>query len=292
MVYSDSPFFSTAIGGVNMTYTVNSPFDAILSSDTFHNLTKKRFNANAIYSQLVATPDNTDWQTGAELADDNVRMVTGNNIPQGATILRERETTNYNQVAWSDATEAQQTSAQESGSVWWWRDTTTQEHQNLFNDMGLYTGEGEAPPMGGEGMGGDGTNTYIGVETPIMERIICLVGDCSDVNSNSQRMLSWFDNDGDGEMSEYSNTGVYCYDENDEYICDDDGNLLTDSNSGGGYSGGMGEQQDDAIMVMPKWVNPQENKWLKPLLGISALGGVYYYEKKTGKLSDFVSSMK
>ena len=149
MVYSDSPFFSTAIGGVNMTYTVNSPFDAILSSDTFHNLTKKRFNANAIYSQLVATPDNTDWQTGAELADDNVRMVTGNNIPQGATILRERETTNYNQVAWSDATEAQQTSAQESGSVWWWRDTTTQEHQNLFNDMGLYTGEGEAPPMGG-----------------------------------------------------------------------------------------------------------------------------------------------
>ena len=270
---SDSPLISTTLGDI-MTFTVNSPFDAILSAETFHNLTKKRFNAMAL--QSVATLDNRDWRTGAELADDNVRMVTDNQIPQGATVLRERESTIYNQVAWGDATEAQQTSAQESGDVWWRRDTTTQEHQDLFNDMGLYTGEGEAPDMVGDGMGGSGTETFIGVETPIMERIICLVGDCSEVNSNSQRMLSWFDGG-----------------EDEEYICDADGNLLTDSNSGGGgYSGGMGEEQDDTIMAMPQWANPQENKWLKPLLGIAAVGSIYYYEQKTGKLSDIVSSLK
>ena len=260
---------------------------SVFGVDTF----SKTFNATVI-SNLVRVNENIDTLTGAELADDNVRMVTGSNIPQGATILRERETTNYNQVAWGDATEAQQTSAQESGSVWWRRDTTTQEHQNLFNDMGLYTGEGEAPSMVGEGVGGEGTETYIGVETPMMERIICLVGDCSDVNSNSQRMLSWFDGGDEDGVAEYSNTGVYCYDENDEYICDDDGNLLTDSSGGGGGGGGGVNQETSAIM--PQFFNPirQQGNWAMPTLALAFAGGTYYYEKKTGKISQFFSSLK
>ena len=143
--------------------------------------------------------------------------------------------------------------------------------------MGNYVGDGDEPSMYGEGVGGEGTNTFVSVSRNIFQRAWCLVGDCSEVNTNTQRQLNMFDDSEEEGLAYYSNTGISCYDENEEYICDDDGNLLTDSSSGGGFNLDLGDEDSNETMsnsqtvvqnVVPKWILP---------IGLIAIGGSYYY---------------
>jgi len=219
---------------------------------------------------------NIDYETGAVLDDDNVVFTYGDesNTPsESATLLRERVITDFDEVGYADATTEQRA----SGQTWWRRDTSTQEHQDLYDGMGNYVGDGDEPSMYGEGVGGEGTNTFVSISRNIFQRAWCLVGDCSEVNTNTQSQLNMFDDSEEEEPAYYSNTGISCYDENEEYICDDDGNLLNDSSSGGGFNLDLGDEDSNETMsnsqtvvqnVMPKWILP---------IGLIAIGGSYYY---------------
>tara|TARA_R110000765_G_scaffold13542_6_gene40512 strand:+ start:1266 stop:2120 length:855 start_codon:yes stop_codon:yes gene_type:complete len=246
-------------------------------------------------SLMRVVDDNVDWQTGAILDDDGVVFTQGENnpVPETATLLRERELTTYAQVRYEDATDEERATALDEGNVYYERDTNSQAHQDLFDGMGLYTGVGEMPNLYGEGVGGEGTNTFIRREESIFVRAWCLIGDCSEVNTNTQQQLDLMDNDGEDD---------YCYDENDEYICDDDGNLISDS--GSGSSGGIGmsgmTQADEEQLAdkadethisggnesMSGMMNSAENN--SALIGILLLGagyGAYKYENETSFFS-------
>ena len=241
----------------------------------------------------MATPidDNIDYETGAVLDDDNVVFTYGdesNTLSESATLLREREVTDYNEVAYGDATAEQRA----GGQTWWRRDTSTQEHQDLYDGMGNYVGEGDEPLMFGEGVGGEGTNTFVSVQRNIFQRAWCLVGDCSDVNTNTQRQLNMFD-DSEEEPAYYSNTGVSCYDENEEYICDGEGNLITEtSGGGGGFDLDLGDDEKSETMSngTTEMVQTGVPKWILPV-GILALGGSYYYGTNKQQIHSKIKSI-
>lgn len=268
----------------------------------FNSLGIKQPSKNIFQAQsfTVVGGNNVDLETGATLDDDGVVFTEGDNTPQGATLLREREYSVGNQVRYEDATEAERATALEQGNVFNMRDTTSQAHQDLFDGMGRFTGSGEVPQMYGDGVGGEGTNTFIFQEESIFRRAWCLIGDCSEVNTNTQRELDWMDDDynEEDEPNEYSNTGILCYNEDDEYICDDDGNLISDSSGGSGGGIGMsGMSQEDEEQLADKadethisggnesitgvLATAENNPALIGILLLGAGYGAYKYETKT-----------
>jgi len=170
----------------------------------FNSLGIKQPSKTIFQAQTLITvvDDNVDWETGATLDDDGVVFTEGDKTPQGATLLREQEYRVGNQVRYEDATEAERATALEQGNVYNLRDTTSQAYQDLFDGMGRFTGSGEVPQMVGDGVGGDGTNTFIHQEESIFRRAWCLIGDCAEVNTNTQRQLDWMDEDFDEEYNE------------------------------------------------------------------------------------------
>ena len=278
----------------------------------FNSLGIKQPSKTIFQSQSVmrVVDDNVDWETGAILDDDNVAFTYGEGAtPAGATLIQEREQIRMEEIRYEDATVDEIATAQEQGSIFHQLDTTTQEHQDLFDGMGRFTGSGDEPMRYGEGVGGVGTQTFVGRVSSVFQRAWCLVGDCSEVNTNTQRVLddmSYTYNEED-EPNEYSNTGIGCYNEDEEYICDDDGNLITESTSGssnsGGGSGGLGtnnmsrgdeealQRKEDETHVKggsnenlkQKVIDMSNEQKGIAVIGIGALGfGLYKLEKDKG----------
>jgi len=164
------------------------------------------FNSLGIASPLNkvfhATLVNRDWDTGAILDDDNVRFTMGDegeqHIPEGASLIQEQEMVDWSQIRMEDATQEQIA----TGQLHWERDVNTQAHQDLFDGMGNFVGSGELPDRFGEGIGGSGTQTYVTVERSFLQRAWCLIGNCDEVNTQTQQELEWMENYDNGEIEE------------------------------------------------------------------------------------------
>jgi|TARA_R110002110_G_C13466223_1_gene719178 hypothetical protein len=233
-------------------------------------------------SLMRVVDDNVDWETGAILDDDGVVFTEGDTTPQGATLLREQEYRVGNQVRYEDATEAERATALEQGNVYNLRDTTSQAHQDLFDEMGRFTGSGEVPQMYGDGVGGEGTNTFIYQEESIFRRAWCLIGDCSEVNTNTQRELDWMDDEYeeeyDEEESEETNTNAQGLGLGLSGMTQADEEQLADKADETHISGGNESKNQTSAS--------SENQYA--LIGVLLLGagyGAYKYESNTSFFS-------